>query len=182
MDIPAQHADLSLHGKRVDELLFGVGMMLHTYTYMGYNFLQRYLPFPDQTTLWRHYGARIGEHETKLTQLTLIPSMLHSRKPFSFAIIAVDAVCLDNVFLSDRGDPAPKKRPSHAFVDECLPLMTDKHCFLVYIQSAMSGNAQALQLETARTIVKTLGELNAPVHVLFVATDGDKGYDSSSQA
>jgi hypothetical protein len=46
----------------------------------------------------------------------------------------------------------------------------------------MSGNAQALQLETARTIAKTLGELNPPVQVLFVASDGAKGYDSSYQA
>jgi hypothetical protein len=37
----------------------------------------------------------------------------------------------------------------------------------------MSGNAQALQLEITRTIAKTLGEPNPPVHVLFVATDGD---------
>jgi hypothetical protein len=60
--------------------------------------------------------------------------------------------------------------------------MTDKYCFTVHIQPTMSGNAQALQLETARTIAKTPGELNRPVHVLFVATDGDKGYDSSDQA
>jgi hypothetical protein len=46
----------------------------------------------------------------------------------------------------------------------------------------MSGNAQALQLETARTIAKTLDELNPPLHASFVATDGDKGYDSSYQA
>jgi hypothetical protein len=46
----------------------------------------------------------------------------------------------------------------------------------------MSGNAQALQLETAMAIVKTLGELNPPVHVLFVATNGDKGYDSCYHA
>jgi hypothetical protein len=141
MDILAQRVDVSLHGERVDELLLRMGMVLHPYMYPGYNFRQRYLPFPDQTTLWRHYGARIGEQETKLTQLTTIPSRMHSRKPFSFATIAVDAVCLDNVFLSDREDPSPKKRPSHAFVYECLPLITDDHCFHVHIQLAMSGNA-----------------------------------------
>jgi hypothetical protein len=108
--------------------------------------------------------------------------MLHSLKPFSFAPIAVDAVCLDNVFLNNREDLSPKKQPSHTFVYEFLPLMTDEHCFHVHIQLAMSGNAQALQFETARTIAKTLGELNPPVHVFFVATDGDKGYDSSYQA
>jgi hypothetical protein len=57
MDILAQRVDVSLHGEWVDELLLRVGMVLHMYMYMGYNFLQRYLPFPDQTTLWRHYGA-----------------------------------------------------------------------------------------------------------------------------
>jgi hypothetical protein len=107
--------------------------------------------------------------------------MLHSGKRFSFATIAVDAVCLDNVFLSYREDRSPKKQPSHAFVHKCLALMTDEHCFPVHIQPAMSGNAQALQLETARAIAKNLGELNTPVHVLFVATDGDKRYDSSYQ-
>jgi hypothetical protein len=112
----------------------------------------------------------------------MIPSMLHSRKPFSFATIAVDAVCLDDVFLSDREDPSAKKQPSHAFIYECLPLMTDEYCFPVHIQPATSGNAQAFQLETARTIAKTLGEPNPPVHVLFVATDGDQGYDPSYQA
>jgi hypothetical protein len=181
VDILAQRVDVSLHRERVNELLSRVGMVLQTYTYTGYNFPQRYLPFLDQTTLRRHYGARIGEQEMKLIQLTMIPSMLHSRKPFSFATIAVDAVCLDNVFLSDQEDPSPETQLNHAFVYECLLLMTDEHYFPVHIQPAMSGNAQALQLETARTIAKTLGELNHPVYVLFVATDGDKGYDSSYQ-
>jgi hypothetical protein len=45
--------------------------------------------------------------------------MLHSCKPFSFATIAVDAVCLDNLFLSDREDPSLKKQPSHV----CLGLL-----------------------------------------------------------
>jgi hypothetical protein len=47
-------ADHDLHGVPVEEILLKVSMVVHAHGYTGFEFLRRYLPFPDEPTLHRH--------------------------------------------------------------------------------------------------------------------------------
>jgi hypothetical protein len=125
-----QRVDRSLGGQRVDDLLLGVSMIARTYSYTGYEFLRRYMPLPDISTLFRHYGPRIKDQETNLAQIPRIPFILENLSAFPYATISVDAISLDCVFLSDRNQPT-RPQPSHAFVYQCMPLTIHEHCFPV---------------------------------------------------
>jgi hypothetical protein len=152
-------------------------MVVHSYGFTAYEFFRTYLPLPHRTTLWRHYQPRIELQEEYLSEIPKIPLILGGRVPFQIATIAVDAVSLDNVFLSDREIKSSIPQPSHAFVYECLPLTTDERCFPIHVLPALSGNATDTQTTAGDAIVNVLSNLNPPVRVLFIATDGDKGYD-----
>jgi hypothetical protein len=182
VDILNRRVDVNQQGSQVDPLLLRVAMVLRSYSFTGYEFLQRYLPFPDITTIYRHYEPRIKTQEVRLSTVAEIPSIVEARKRFSFATIAVDAISLDSVFLSKREGKFTKPQPTHAFVYECLPLMTEEQCFPLHVKAAMSGNAKQDQIKVAKDIVEVLAKLKPPVHVLFVATDGDKGYNSVYQS
>jgi hypothetical protein len=172
-----ERIDTSLHGQRVDELLLQVSMVVRAYSYTGYEFLRRYLPLPDLSTLHRHYASRIQAQEINLSEIEKIPSIIEGRVPFTYATIAVDAISLDRVFFSDR-EPTTASQPNHAFVYECLPLGIEEQCFPVHVMPSVSGNASEIQIRAAGEIVRLFKNLPNPVKVLFIATDGDKGYSS----
>jgi hypothetical protein len=178
-DIIVSRVDRDLHGVLVDRTLLRMSMVVCSYSQTAYEFLRRYFPLPSRGTLYRNYVDRISDEERNLTDTSKLSSIMRKHEHFAYATIAVDAVSLDNVFLSDRVEDSLEDQPSHAFVYECLPLTTSGRCFPVHVMPAQSGNAASNHIERAREIVAALAGLRASVRVLFIATDGDRGYEAT---
>jgi hypothetical protein len=130
---------------------------------------------PSKSTLYRHYLPRIHEQEANLTIIARIPNLLTHHTWVSDATIAVDAVSLDNVFLSDRQGAPSSDQPGYVFVYECLPLTTEERCFPLHVMPAASGNATGAHQARAESIAKLLALFPDPVREVFITTDEDMG-------
>jgi hypothetical protein len=138
--------------------------------------LRRYLSLPAVSTLVRHFQPRILELEANLVNLEWIPAILERHPDLAYVTIAIDAVSLDNVFLTDQPEPSTMSDPSQAFVYECLPLSTTAWCFPLHIMASMSGHATGAHAEVAALISRNLAQMPKPVEVVFITTDGDLDY------
>jgi hypothetical protein len=114
------------------------------------------------------------KQEHKLSEVSEVPGIVHDYGRMSVATLAIDAISLDNVFLTNRA--IAEGQPSHAFVFECLPLTVEQKCFPFHVMRAISGNAKRLDIEIADHIVKDLRQSDPPAEILFIATDRDAGY------
>jgi hypothetical protein len=136
------------------------------------------LPLPSKSSLYRHYLPRIHEQEANLTIIARIPNILTHHTRVSYATIAVDAVSLDNVFLSDWQGAASSDQPGYAFVYECLPLTTEERCFPLHVKPAASGKATGAHQAQAESSAKLFALFPDPVHEVFIATDEDMSWNS----
>jgi hypothetical protein len=53
-EIVLNRVDRDLHGIPVNEILVKVSTVAHAHGHAGFDFLRRYLPFPDESTFHRH--------------------------------------------------------------------------------------------------------------------------------
>jgi hypothetical protein len=167
-------------GKLTDPISLGASFVVHTYSYNGYEFLRKFLPFPSRKTIDRCFVPRIRKFEQRLTDASRIRLIVkrYGRPDAKSQIgtLAVDAISLDNKFLSNTITVAGL--PSHAFVFEFLPFCINQKCFPLNIMPSLSGSANQHPKDRIQDIVKTLRNLDPPVHIWFIATDGDAGYNA----
>jgi hypothetical protein len=157
--------------QKVDELLVNIAFILLSYSFTGYDFMRRYLPFPCRNTIYSTFLPRITMMEQLLIDFKRIPEILKNRRDFVFLSVALDAVSLDNYFI---GRSIRKKSYANAFVFHAMPLTTEERCFPLHVIGHSSGSANEV---IRKTIVDVLEVLKASgKSVLFVATDGDPGY------
>jgi hypothetical protein len=93
-----------------------------------------------------------------------------------FGTIAVDAISLDSTWVSNRAEKASDP-PAEAFLYELLPFTTDAKCFPVHVMAVHSGNATEENCCRANEIAGIPAGMEPPFQVLFIATDGDHGYN-----
>jgi hypothetical protein len=161
---------------RVDPILLGVAMVLHSYCPTAYKFGCRYIPFPDESTIRRHYNPKIKEEEKYLSDLSQMAEIVRRRVYLGCCTIAVDTISLDSTFLAARERKESHPQPSYAFVYELLPLSTNQSCFAIHVMPSFSINATPAHDNVIKTILHHFIHLpHAPV-VTFIATDGDSGY------
>jgi hypothetical protein len=170
--------DRDLHRVPAEEILLQVSMVVDTYGYTGFDLLRRYLPFPNESTLHHHYASVIEEEQTNLSDIRGIDSILVRHEGIEYTTIAVGAISLDIVFLSDRKDLTGPPQPAYAFVYHWLPLTTLDRCFSLHVMPGMSGNVIQAQTRRAEDIVNILTGAPHRAGVMFIATDGDGNHDS----
>jgi hypothetical protein len=68
----------------------------------GYDVLRRYLPFPDRSTLCRHYHDQINEYETMLFDSAFIRKIIATHDSFTNSTLGIDAISLDHVFETNK--------------------------------------------------------------------------------
>jgi hypothetical protein len=169
--------DVDTHGLVIDPMFLSVCFILQSYSHTGYEFLGRYLPLPDRKTIYRRYKPRINELQTYLSDVAFIPNIVTQRGcEIMFGPIAVDAVSLDSTWVSNRAEKA-SDRPAEAFLYERLPFTTDAKCCPVHVMAAHSGNATEENCCRANELAGILEGMEPSFKVLFIATDGDNGYN-----
>jgi hypothetical protein len=170
----------SRRGTPVDELVLQIAFVLHTYSYTGYEFLRRYLPLPSRTTIDDHFIQKIKIQEQHLKNSAFIAEIVKGRCHVQYVTLAVDACATDSVFISNK--VIPQDEPSYAFTIEVLPLSPREKCFPISVMPSTTGHAGRGQIGLLQAIVGVLGKQEPPVHVLFIATDGDSGYGAEYEA
>jgi hypothetical protein len=80
--------DRNLHGVPGEEILLKVSMLVHSYGYADCDFLRRYLPFPDESTLHHHYVFVIEEEQMNLSDIRGIDSILARHEEVKYTTIA----------------------------------------------------------------------------------------------
>jgi hypothetical protein len=157
--------------KKIDDLLKNIAFVLLSYSFTGYEFLKRYIPLPCRNTIYAQFIPRIVLMQKQLTECGEIASILQKRQPFVYCSVALDAISLDNYFI---GRSIKKKCHPNAFVFHGMPLTTEERCFPLHVMPNKSGSATD---DVKSRIMEVLHSLsNSGIQVLFVATDGDPGY------
>jgi hypothetical protein len=183
IDILKARTDVDPLGLRVDTILLNVSFVLQCYSQTGYEFMRQYLPLPNRKTIYRHFLERIRAQEANLSNIDFIPKIVQERTPYCDCItVAIDAIALDAVWISNRPHKNSEGRPKVAFVYHALPCSADSKCYPLHVMPASQGNASPLICNRANEIVHILAGLPHPITVFFLATDGDPGYNCQYQS
>jgi hypothetical protein len=181
-----ERASDSLYGHAIDSILEQVAFVLRSYSQTAYEFLRRYLPLPDQSTLYRHYHNEITEMESFLSDVGSLRQILDGqfqrgrdqKGNLVYVTLAIDAISLDSAFRTNRPREQVPQPPTHAFVFHCLPLTDEYQCFPVHVMSATCGTAGEVIIKQALDITHWMETpISHSPQVLFIATDGDRSYD-----
>jgi hypothetical protein len=148
-----------------------IGFVLLSYSFTGYEFLKKYLPFPCRNTIYSKFLPRITLMEKQLTDCSKICSIIEKRRSFIYLCVALDAISLDNYFI---GRSIKKKCHPNAFVFHAMPLTTEERCFPLHVMPNKSGCATDDIKNRIMEVLRCLSDSGK--RVLFVATDGDPGY------
>jgi hypothetical protein len=142
-----ERASDSLYGQTIDSILEQVSFVLRSYSQTAYEFLRRYVPLPDQSTLYRHYHDEIAEMASFLSDVGSLRHILDGQfqrcrdqeGKFIYMTLAIDAISLDSTFRTNRPPEEVPHLPTHAFLFHCLPLTDEYQCFPLHVMLTRAG-------------------------------------------
>ena len=145
----------------------------------AYDYLRWFVPLPCKQTLLSHFRNSMSTWSGSRCLLDTkdLPSVCRLfRKRHSLAedepvevCLGIDAMSMEPVTVGDLVC-------NHVFLFELLPLSGQMKPMSIHLMPWSSGNANSDVLKRIEELVAALGVLKFPVR--FIATDGDRGYDS----
>ena len=145
-----------------------------------YEYLRWFVPLPCKQTLLSHFRDSMSTWSRCLLDTKDLPDVCRLfRKRHSLAedepvqvCLGIDAMSMEPVAVGDLVC-------NHVFLFELLPLSGRMKPMSIHLMPWSSGNANSDVLKRIEDLVAELNVLKFPVQ--FIATDGDRGYDSWHQ-
>ena len=153
--------------------------VLRTVGCKAYDYARNFFALPCKQTLLSHFGDSMnawGQCLVDLSQMSKICQLFRrkhrlEKDEYVNVGIGVDAMSMEPVLFHGM-----EKVHNHVFLFELLPLSSRHKSMSIHIMTRENGNAGADVLQRIRELKQILNDEKLVVR--FVATDGDRGYDS----
>ena len=171
----------NIHGRRWSDTAIMVSAILFFLGPKCYDYIRKIFTLPNPKTIKRHFKPAINNWKLSLVNLIYICDILQLfRRKYDLApdreidiVLGVDALSMD-IFKS-KDDECDS-----AFMFLIMPLSCEYKPISIHLLPDCNGKAGKDILDKLDTIIKILKEQH--FNILYIATDGDSGYQSKHNA
>ncbi|KAK8858330.1 hypothetical protein M9Y10_039614 [Tritrichomonas musculus] len=175
--------------RKYSDLYIAISSIAYIFGSKSYAFIRKYFPLPHETLIRKNISPVVSSNVKKLINIDQCSSIIddfiqqNSDNKDIHVTLAIDAAS----FKETRGSTirqkffdldyiSPDKIYSNIFVFFIQPININMKPFPLYITLKENGNASKETLLCIKKVIQILKEKN--IKVDFIATDGDRQYDS----